>query len=119
MASTIQVAVIFFAVFITSVHCNTCDACTQCPISNVEILRNLIDARINAIATARIEEFNATVEERLNARVDDRISAINTTLSALNVTVDEKMRTAGIMVDAHDITVFYLLQRLGKLSIAY
>lgn len=111
------IAAVIFAIFVTSahVHGNTCDACDECSLSNIEILHDLIDARINATAAAaRVEELaTASAEERFNATVDDRISAVNATINALNTTVDERITTVSNMVDAYNTSLAKLLSQSG------
>ena len=86
MAIIITIAVTFFAVFIANVHAgDTCDAC-ECTLSNIEILSQLIDERINATVSERVTTFTATIEERVNATIDERLATVNTTLSYLNAT---------------------------------
>ena len=85
------IAAVISAIFVTSahIHGNSCDACDECSLSNIEILHDLVDARINATAAAaRVEELaTTTAEERFNATVDDRISEVNVTINALNWTI--------------------------------
>ena len=111
---SIPVAVVFLAVFAmsASVQGNTCDACDECPLSNVEILHHLIDARINATTAARVKQFTAA-EEYFNATVNDRINAVNTTISALNARVDESLATVRDMVEAHDTSLTRFLSQQG------
>ena len=59
MASVIPTFVTFLAVFIT---CSNASNHDQCSLSNVEVLSDLIDARINATVAARLEEFIASEE---------------------------------------------------------
>ena len=61
MARVIPTIVTFLAVFIT---CSNASDNDQCSLSNVEVLSDLIDARINATVAARLEEFIAKVRNR-------------------------------------------------------
>ncbi len=102
------VTVIIFAVFITSVQGNTCDDC-ECSLSDVEVLSDLIDARINA----QVAKITAILEEKFNARVDERISTVNTTLGTVSAAVDERIRRIDGMVDAHNVTIAKLFSQPG------
>ena len=106
MATIIPVAATFFTVFITV---SVSGDASECAHSNIEILSQFIDARINATVNARAtaalleEKFdtafdeidielreriaaivNTTVVNALTASIDERIRAVNTTVSALN-----------------------------------
>ena len=113
MAITLPVAVVIFAVFVASVHGNTCDACDECSLSNVEILHDLIDARISDTAATQAEEFTAALGEQFTAIVDDRISTVSTTLSALNATVNERLTTVTTTLGEHDASIAKLLSQQG------
>lgn len=108
MTMTIPIAVVFVAVFSTSVHGNTCksDVC-ECSLNSVEILSDLIDARINATVVAMVAEFIAVI----NATVDERISTVNATLFALDATLGERInkRNLSRAVNAQNITISKLL----------
>ena len=115
---TIPIAVVFVAVFSTSVHGNTCesDVC-ECSLNSVEILSDLIDARINAIIAARVAEFTATTEEEFNAAIDERILAVNATIRILNATLDERIKSISTVVGAHNATISKLLRQPGELNL--
>ena len=100
---------------------------SKCTLSNIEVLNQFIDERINATVAAIVAEVTATLEESiaasvnamfdvLNATVDDRIATVNTTVSALNATVDERITTVSITVTvgAHGVSIAKLLSQLGK-----
>ena len=81
MATVIRVAAVIsisiIAVSIAgSVRGSTCDTC-ECPLSNVEIINDIINARINATITSWVEEFTASFEERMNATLDEEIETIH------------------------------------------
>ena len=87
MATVVRfVAVISVAVSIAgSAHgSTTCDTC-KCPLSNVEIINSIINARINATVMSRMEEFTVSFEERMNTTLDEEMSTINATLSILSM----------------------------------
>ena len=109
----VPVAVVFIAVFIAGVRGNTCES--DASLSSVEILSDLVDARINAIFAAKVAESTAAVEQRFNATVDERISTVSATLSALNATLDERITTISTTVDAQNVTISELLSQPGKL----
>ncbi len=59
---------------------------SKCTISNVEILSDLIDKRINATVTARVAELTAAIaKDRLNATVNETIAeTVSTAVSSLH-----------------------------------
>ncbi len=117
MAIIIPVAMVFFAVFITSVHGldSTCDAC-KCSLSNVEFISDLIDETINTTVTPRLEEFSASFKERIEVtlNLDEEISTVNNTLSAISAITDGRMTTVSTKVDALDVKIARRSSQPGK-----
>ena len=113
----IVVAVTFFAVFIiVSVSGDT----SECTLShsNIEVLSQFIDARINAAVNARVTA--AIIEEKFNTAVDDRIVAIvNTSFSALIARVDERIRAVNTTISALSVKVGRFILQPGKVAVHY
>ena len=101
MATLIPTALTFFAVFIiVSVSGDT----SECTLShsNIVIISQFIDARINAAVNVAVTA--ATVEEEFNAAVDERIAAtVNTTFSALTASADERIRAVNTTISALNV----------------
>ena len=141
MANFIPVMSIFVAFIIIA---NVPSYASECSLSNIEILRQFIDKRINATVSTLVEEFTTTFEKSiaesinatlntlsdkiaavnmtvsvLNATVDEKIAAVNTTVRVLNATVDERITTVGTTVDIHDVSISKLLGQPGKCVISY
>ena len=111
MATVIRVAAVISISIIAvstagSVRGSTCDTC-ECPLSNVEIINDIINARINAMITSRVEEFTASFEERMNVTLDEEIETINATLSAVDVTADERIMSTSAAVDAVNVKIVH------------
>ena len=117
MATMIPAALTFFAVFIiVSVSGDT----SECTLShsNIEILSQFIDARINAAVNARVTA--ATVEEEFNAAVDDRIAAVvNTTFSALTASVDERIRAVNTTISALNVKAGRSIHQPGEVAVRH
>ena len=105
ITTCILVAVAFFALLVACVYGNTCDACDECPFSNVEILHDLIDARINATVATRVEELTAALE----VRVESDYNAVNADVGVLNTTVDERMTTVSDTIGVLDTSITKIL----------
>lgn len=101
----------FFAVFIANVHGNTsCDTC-ECPLSNVGLINDLINARLNPAVTAKVEETIATIEEIMNATLDQDISTINAAISAFDATADERIAMTSVTADTQRLDVKTITDR--------
>ena len=114
MATVVRfVAVISVAVSIAgSAHgSTTCDTC-KCPLSNVEIINNIINARINATVMSRMEEFTVSFEERMNATLDEEMSTINATLSTVDAAADERISAVSATLDAINVKIVHTTDRL-------
>ena len=132
MANFIPVMSIFVAFIIIA---NVPSYASECSLSNIEILRQFIDDRINATVSTMVAEFTTTLEESinatlnalgdkiaavnmtvsvLNATVDEEIAAVNTTVRVLNATVDERITTVGTTVGTHNVSISRLLGQPGK-----
>ena len=108
MVNVILVVVTFFAVY-----SHVCGA-SECLLSNVEILSDFIDERINATIAAKLEELIAT--EEFNVAVEGKVVAmINNSINALYATVDEVKKT----VNATLRTVAKLSNQPSKNSLCY
>ena len=120
MASIIPVAVTFFAVFIRFASVSEAGKASECTLSNVEVLSQLIDARINATVAARVAEFTATLEERFDAAVDEQIATtLNTTISALNASTEERIETVSTTVSTLNVTITGHIGQPGEVCSAY
>ncbi len=120
MASIIPVAVTFFAVFIKFASVSEAGKASECTLSNVEVLSQLIDARINATVAARVAEFTATLEERFDAAVDEQIATtLNTTISALNASTEERIETVSTTVSTLNVTITGHIGQPGEVCSAY
>ena len=132
MANFIPVMSIFVAFIIIA---NVPSYASECSLSNIEILKQFIDKRINATVSTMVAEFTTTLEKSinatlnalgdkiaavnmtvsvLNATVDEEIAAVNMTVSVLNATVDERITTVGTTVGTHDVSISKLLGQPGK-----
>lgn len=141
MANFIPVMSIFVAFIINA---NVPSYASECSLSNIEILRQFIDKRINATVSTMVAEFTTTLEKSiaesinatlnalsdkiaavnmtvsvLNATVDEKIAAVNTTVSVLNATIDERITTVETTVGTHDVSISKLLGQPGKCVISY
>lgn len=108
MVNIIPVVVTVLAVF-----SHACSA-SECLLSNVEILNDLIDERINATIAAKLEELIAT--EEFNVAVEGKVVAmINNSINALYATVDEVKTTVNTTLR----TVSKLSNQPSKNSLCY
>ena len=76
-------------------------------LTNVEIMNDIINARINATITSRVEEFTASFEERMNATLDEEIETINATLSAIDAKADKRIVSTSAAVDAVNVKIVH------------
>ena len=121
MAITVPVAVTFFALIIISAPSN---ARSECTFSNIEVLSQFIDARINATVAAIVAELTAKLEEKITATVNATIGALNATINEkptmaelntiVSTTVNERISTVSTAVSALQITAAKLSNRPGK-----
>ena len=68
------VAAAVIVITIPGVHGDTCDAC-ECKLTNVDILSQLIDERIDASVNANIDaKVSTTITELISVAIDRRIN---------------------------------------------
>ncbi len=120
MATIFPVSVVaFFSVLIVA---SIPGYASECTISNVEILSDLIDKRINATVTARVAELTAAIaKDRLNATVNETIAeTVSTAVSKLNLsaTVDERTGKVNTTVSALSVTLPKVINHPGKVRSA-
>ena len=83
MANFIPVMTIFVAFIIIS---PSYASASECILSNIEVLSQFIDERINATVSTLVAKFTATLEKSIAA-------SVNATLNTLSATVDNKIAT--------------------------
>ena len=102
----------------------------ECILSNIEVLSQLIDERINVTFSTLVAEFTTTLERSiattvntilntLSDTVDTKIATVNSTVSALSATVDERMTAISATADVHDVSISKLLSQPGMLTYAH
>ena len=111
-------AVTLFAAFI--VNANVCCYASECTLSNIEILSQFIDERINATVSTLVAEFTATLEESIAASVNATLNAFSATVDdkisiaeSDAATIDERIATVGAKVGAHGASISNLLSQPG------
>ena len=111
-------AVTLFAAFI--VNANVCCYASECTLSNIEILSQFIDERINATVSTLVAEFTATIEESIAASVNATLNAFSATVDdkisiaeSDAATIDERIATVGAKVGAHGTSISNLLSQPG------
>ena len=111
-------AVTFFAVFIViaNVHCYA----SECTLSNIDVLSQFINERINATVSTLVAEFTATIEESIAASVNATLNAFSATVDDKisriepdSATIDERITTVGATVGAHGASISNLLSQPG------
>ena len=93
------VTMIFFAVSIAIVYGdNSCNIVPcKCSFSNIEVISNYIEEKINATVSTIVAEVTSTMSGALNVMVNEKVDSlraeISGTVSTLSATVDDRMRT--------------------------
>ena len=131
MTAINPVTMIFFAVSIAIVYGdNSCNITPcKCSFSNIEVISNYIEEKINATVSTIVAEVTSTMSGALNVMVKEKVDSlraeISGTVSALNATVDDRIRTVNTSVGerittvnatvgALDVSVAKLLSQPGK-----
>ena len=100
---------------------------SECILSNIEVLSQFIDERINATVSTLVAKFTATLEKSIAASVNATLNTLSatvdnkiaTTVNALSATVDERIAAISATVGAHDVSLSKLLSQPGAISINF